>query len=359
MITSGSSVTSGDFNHDGYADLFVGGRSIPGKYPVAPRSYLLRNTGKGKFEDVTAEVCPELLNPGMVTDARFANINGDEFVDLLVVGEWMEARVYINDQARKLNLKKDAFKENTSGWWLAIDANDFDRDGDTDFVLGNFGLNNQYHVDAEHPARLLYKDFDNNGSIDPIFHYYINDTLTFAYSRDELIGQIPSMKKKFVSYQSFASADFSGYFTAEQLSGSDTLTASLFETVYLSNDGKGNFEVVRLPVEAQFSPVFALASADVNGDGHLDIITGGNFTLSRVSVGQCDANYGIVLLGDGKGSFSMLDPATSGLLVRGDVRDIELMKIRDKDYMIVTRNGDAVMTYRIHNSKRGALAAAP
>ncbi|MEX2232959.1 MAG: VCBS repeat-containing protein, partial [Cyclobacteriaceae bacterium] len=203
MLTSGSSVTSGDFNDDGLIDLFVGGRSVPGKYPLAPRSYLLKNTGKGKFADVTDEYCPALASPGMVTDAQFAKINNDDLVDLVVVGEWMEVGVYINDQGRRLNLKKDAIKEKTSGWWLSIEANDFDADGDIDFVLGNFGLNNPYHVDAEHPARMLYKDFDNNGSIDPIFHYYIGDTLTFAYSRDELIGQIPSMKKKFVSYQSF------------------------------------------------------------------------------------------------------------------------------------------------------------
>jgi hypothetical protein len=226
-----------------------------------------------------------------------------------------------------------------------------------DFVLGNFGLNNVYHADAGHPASLLYKDFDNNGSIDPIFHYYIDDTLAFAYSRDELIGQIPSMKKKFISYESFASAQFPDYFSPEQLSDSDTLTAALFETVYLQNDGKGNLELKILPVEAQFSPVFALASADVNGDGHLDILTGGNFSQARVSVGQCDANYGIVFLGDGKGSFSTLDPATSGLLVRGDVRDIEVMKVKGDDYMIVSRNGDTVKAYKIRNPKSSVVAA--
>lgn len=356
MITSGSTVTSGDFNNDGLIDLFVGGRSIPGKYPLAPRSYLLKNSGKGKFEDVTAAFCPALLHPGMVTDARFADVNNDDHADLMVVGEWMEVGVYINEAGRKLVLKEDALQEETSGWWLAMEANDFDQDGDLDFVLGNYGLNNAYHADAAHPARLLYKDFDSNGSIDPIFHYYIGDTLTFAYSRDELIGQIPSMKKKFVNYESFASANFADYFSKEQLSGSDTLSAAMFETVYLENDGNGRFAIRRLPVEAQFSPVFALASADVNGDGHLDIITGGNFTQSRVGIGQCDANYGIVFLGDGKGSFSTLDPATSGLLIRGDVRDIAVMKIKGEDYMIVSRNGDKVMGYRLMRVSDGMLA---
>lgn len=349
MVTSGSSVTSGDFNNDGLVDLFVGGRSIPGKYPLAPRSYLLQNMGNGKFEDVTSEFCPALLRPGMVTDAKFINLNDDAFIDLIVVGEWMEVGIYINDQAEKFTLKKDAINQNTSGWWLTIEANDFDNDGDNDLVLGNFGLNNPYHVDAEHPARLLYKDFDNNGSIDPIFHYYIDDTLAFAYSRDELIGQIPSMKKKFLSYQSFASAKFSNYFSGDQLAGSDTLSASLLETIYLESDGKGNFILKKLPVEAQFSPVYALASADVNKDGNLDIITGGNLTQTRVSIGQYDANYGIVFLGDGKGSFSTMDPVTSGLRVKGDVRDISIINIKGSDYMLISRNGESVKVFKVQN----------
>lgn len=356
MITSGSCVTSADFDGDGLADLFVGGRSVPGRYPLAPRSYLLRNTGNGKFQDVTASFSEELVNPGMVTDAKFADINGDGRADLVVVGEWMEVGVYLNEAGKKLVLNKNAFNKNTSGWWLAINADDYDADGDTDFVLGNFGLNNVYDVDEDHPARLLYKDFDGNGSIDPIFHYYIDDTLAFAYSRDELIGQIPGMKKTFVSYGSFASARFNDYFSAEQLEGSDTLSAEIFESVFLQNDGKGNFTLVKLPVEAQFSPIYALASADVNSDGHLDIITGGNFTASRVSVGQCDANYGIVLLGDGKGSFSTLDASLSGLKIRGNVRDIRIVSIRGSEYMIVARNGDRVQVYKIAASSTDRLA---
>ena len=354
MITSSSTVTTGDFNSDGHIDIFVGGRSVPGKYPLAPRSYLLKNNGKGTFEDVTEKFCPALLNPGMVTDAQFADVNGDKFPDLLVVGEWMEASMYFNKEGRSFDLESDAFGDGTAGWWLTIEGNDFDGDGDTDFVLGNFGLNNQYHVDAEHPAKLLYKDFDNNGSIDPIFHYYVDDTLAFAYSRDELIGQIPGMKKKFVDYNSFAAADFSEYFSGEQLAGSDTLTAGLLETVYMQNDGKGKFTMRKLPVEAQFSPVHAIASADVNGDGHLDIITGGNFTQARVSTGQCDANYGIVFLGDGKGAFSTLDPEMSGLKIRGDVRDFSLIRIKGELYLLAGRNGDSVKVYRIQPQKAAA-----
>jgi len=356
MRTSGSCVTAGDFDGDGLQDLFVGGRSVPGKYPLAPRSYLLRNTGKGKFEDVTSSFCASLVKPGMVTDAAFADVNGDGAADLVVVGEWMEIGVYMNDGGKKLIKRRGAFSEATAGWWLALSPADFDADGDVDFVLGNFGLNNVYNVDQEHPAKLLYKDFDNNGSIDPILHYYIDDTLAFAYSRDELIGQIPGMKKTFVDYESFASTPFQDFFSPGQLAGSDTLSARMFESVFLRNDGKGTFAIVKLPMEAQFAPVYALASEDVNSDGHLDIITGGNFTQSRVSVGPCDANYGVVLLGDGQGSFSTLDPAVSGLLIRGDVRDIQTIPVKGDRYMLVGRNGDSLQVYRIRKPLPGQLA---
>lgn len=346
ILSSASSVAAADFDGDGHMDIFVGGRSVPGAYPRPPRSYLLRNTGKGKFEDVTEQFCPQLMTPGMVTDVHAADVNGDNYPDLMVVGEWMEPGVHLNEGGQRLVAMPDGVPAGTSGWWLTIEANDFDGDGDQDFVLGNFGLNNQYHVDASRPARLLYKDFDSNGSIDPIFCYYISDTLSFAYSRDELLGQLPGMKKKFVDYHTFATTPFSEFFTPEQLADCDTLTATMLESVYLSNDGTGRFEVKRLPMEAQFAPVYALASMDVNGDGHLDIVTGGNFTQARVSVGQCDANYGIVLLGDGAGQFRAADPAGSGLKVRGDVRDIQVLNIRGTDHLFFGRNGDSLKVWR-------------
>jgi hypothetical protein len=347
MFVSGSSVTAGDFDKDGLDDLFVGGRFIPGKYPVAPRSFLLKNKGKGKFEDVTADFCPELMDPGLVTDVQFIEMNGDGWLDLVVVGEWMEIGVYTNERGEKYSRKKDAFPRNTSGWWLTIAADDFDQDGDVDLVLGNFGLNNPYKPDTTRPASLVFKDFDNNGSIDPIFSYYMADTNSFAYSRDELIGQIPSMKKKFPDYLSFAKADITDFFSAEQMVEVDSLGATLLESIYLENNGQGNFSIKKLPVEAQFSPIYAIASMDVNHDGHADLVTGGNLETTRVSSGQYDANYGMVFLGDGKGVFTTLNPAISGLNIRGDIRDISRINIKATEYGIFSRNDDSLKIFKI------------
>ena len=347
MLESGSSVTAGDFDKDGLLDLFVGSRYIPGKYPVAPRSYLLKNKGEGKFEDITEEYCPQLMNPGLVTDAQFIELNGDGWVDLVVVGEWMEVGIYTNVQGNNFLPKEEAFQQNTSGWWLTIEANDFDQDGDIDLVLGNFGLNNPYKPNASRPATLAYKDFDNNGSIDPIFSYYMADTNSFAYSRDELIGQIPSMKKKFPNYLSFANTDIKDFFSKEQLTDVDSLEAVLLESSYFENDGQGNFTIKKLPIEAQFSPIFAILSVDINRDGNRDLVTGGNITNTRVSSGPTDASYGMVFLGDGKGNFTTMNPAVSGLYIRGDIRDIKKFTINGADYGMFSRNDDSLKIFKI------------
>src|SRR5690606_37823470 len=347
MHVSGSSVTTGDFDKDGAMDLFVGSRFIPGKYPIAPRSYLLKNQGDGRFDDVTNNVSPDLKHPGLVTDAQFVELNGDDWVDLVVVGEWMEVGIYTNDNGKGLVLNTSAFEEGTSGWWQTIEAVDLDKDGDQDLILGNYGLNNPYKPNPQRPASLVYKDFDKNGSIDPIFSYYLADTNSFAFSRDELIGQVPSLKKKFPNYLSFAKADLADYFSNEQLVDTDTLQAVLLESVYLENTGKGSFIVKRLPIEAQFSPIFAFLPIDINKDGHLDLITGGNLKASRVRVGSTGANNGIVLRGDGVVGFATLKPINSALNIQGDIRDISRLEIQRIDYTLFSRNNDKLKIYQL------------
>ncbi|WPP48625.1 VCBS repeat-containing protein [Catalinimonas niigatensis] len=345
MLSSGGCVTIADPDNDGDLDLFIGGRLVPGRYPLSPRSYLLQNDGSGKFTDVTQAFAPDLVEGGMISDAHFEDLNGDGFADLVVVGEWMPIRVFHNEEGKRLQEAHMPALARSSGWWNTIHATDFDQDGDTDFVVGNFGKNNLYHVTAEQPARLIYKDFDGNGSIDPIFTHYLQGEEVFAYSKDELLGQIISLKKKFYDYKTFSQTAPKDYFTSEQLNGADTLYAQMLESVYLQNEG-GTFKLVPLPIQAQFSPVYAIASLPVNDDAYPELILGGNQSLSRVSTGRYDANYGLVLSNQNGNAWEVMKPAETGMTVRGDVRSIVPMEINENWYLFFGRNKDSLSIYQ-------------
>ncbi|MEQ9443033.1 MAG: VCBS repeat-containing protein [Cyclobacteriaceae bacterium] len=345
MITSGAAVSAGDVDQDGDLDLFVGGRLIPGKYPLSPRSYLLENDGVGHFQDVTEAMAPALLQPGMVTDAVFTQLNEDDYPDLILAGEWMPIRVLYNQSGEGFEETATESLHTTRGWWNSLHVNDFDQDGDMDIIAGNFGENNLYHPRTEEPIRLVYSDFDQNGSIDPIFTHYLQGKEVFAYSKDELLGQIIALKKMFPDYETFAQTSPQAYFSEAQLAEADTLLVTTFESVYLQNEG-GSFTRHPLPIAAQFAPVYAITSADVDQDGQLDLILGGNQSVTRVSTGRYDASYGLVLQGDGTGEFAVMSANQSGISVQGDVRDIVYEQIKDTPYLLFARNNDSLQVYR-------------
>ena len=342
MLTSGGTVTSADIDQDGDQDLFVGGRLIPGKYPLAPRSYILANDGTGNFTDVTESFAPVLVNAGMITDAVFTELNEDDYPDLAVVGEWMPVQLFYNEAGQQLQATEIL---NSDGWWNTLHATDVDQDGDTDLVAGNFGQNNLYRPTASQPARLIYRDFDENGSIDPIFTHYLQGEEVFAYSKDELLSQLNSLKKQFYSYQTFAKTSPREYFSAEQLAEADTLSATLFESVYLENQN-GTFAIHSLPSEAQFAPIYAITSADINQDGKPDLILGGNQSLTRVSTGRFDASFGLVLTYAEDGNFEVMNPSQSGIMVRGDVRDIIYQSNESQSHLLFSRSNDSLVVYR-------------
>jgi hypothetical protein len=348
MLTSKGCVKAGDIDGDGDMDLFIGGRVVPGKYPTPAESYLLLNDGKGNFTDATSSILPALKNIGMVTDALWMDINRDGKNDLIVVGEWMPVKVFINHDKVLKDESNKYIKFTSNGWWNKIYAGDFDGDGDDDIIIGNIGLNTQFHSNEKEPLQLYYKDFDGNGSIDPIFCYYINGVSYPANSRDDLADQLPMVKKKFLEYHEYANATISDVFTPEQLKDAKVLNVTEQSTLYLQNDGEKGFNKKPLPVEAQYAPVYAITSLDANKDGKKDLLLAGNNSWTRIKYGRYYANHGILLIGDGKGNFSYVPQIQSGLNVRGDVRSMLPLKTGTSVSILFGMNNAPVISYRLN-----------
>ena len=323
MLASKGCVKAADIDGDGDLDLFVGGRVVPGKYPTAPRSYILLNDGKGTFTDVTQNNCAALVQPGMVTDALWMDINNDKQPDLIVVGEWMPVKVFINAKGILTDASSTYIHFASTGWWNRISAADMDCDGDADLVIGNYGINTQFHVSEREPMNLYFKDFDNNGSVDPVLCYYIDGVSYPAASRDDLTDQLPGLKKKFLTYKAYASATISDIFTPDQLKDAGVLKAETMETVYLENQGSKGFFKKELPLPAQYAPVYGIVMEDFNKDGKKDMLLAGNNTWTRIKYGRYNANHGVLLTGDGKGNFTYVPQAKSGLTLKGNVKSLQ------------------------------------
>jgi hypothetical protein len=346
---STSCVRPADFNKDGAIDLFVGIRLKPFEYGVPCNGYMLKNDGKGHFTDVTAQVAPELLNIGMIRDMMWADVNGDGEPDMIIAGDWMPLKVFINHNGI-FKEEKDAFSsENTSGWWNCLAAGDFNGDGKIDFIAGNHGLNSRFKATPEKPVTMYVSDFDLNGTVEQIICTYDGDKSYPLALKHDLTRQIPELLKKYPKYEMYKDQQITDIFTPEQLKNSIRLDADLLETSLFINDGTGHFTRKPLPPEVQFSTVYAAAVGDYNNDGNLDILLGGNLFNVKPEVGRYDASYGALLLGDGHGNFSYVPAKTSGFHLDGEIRDIkEVTTLKDK-ILVVARSNDPVQVFKVLN----------
>jgi hypothetical protein len=352
MTDSGSCVVAADYDCDGDLDLFVGGRVYPGKYPLPAKSYILRNDG-GKFSNVTEEVGgKELSRVGIVTAALWTDFDNDGQIDLMLAGEWMPVTFFRNDKGRFSNVSHSIGLQHTSGWWNSLASGDFDNDGDTDYVLGNCGRNSRYKPTAAEPIAVYAKDFDQNGTLDPVLTYYLQGKQQVTHARDEMIGQMTFMRKRFLKYADYAKGTFADVFTKEELNGAYVLTCDQFESVYLQNEGNGKFSLKPLPMRAQFSPLFGMTSLDVDQDGNLDLLAVGNSYATEVTIGRYDAGIGLYLKGDGKGNFNPVSVTKSGFSVTGDAKGLATLQTQTgQNLVLVTQNSGPLLAFSQPTSK--------
>ncbi|WP_106566117.1 VCBS repeat-containing protein [Cecembia rubra] len=351
VFSSSSCARVADFNGDGHPDVFVGGRVVPGNYPKSPKSQLLLNDGNGKFRDVIGEIGTNMEYMGMVTDAAWVDLNADSFPDLIVVGEFMPVKIFLNEGGEKFIDATDSyFDKPLTGLWSSLAMADFDGDGDVDFVLGNFGSNSQLKANQREPIRLYFGDFDNNGSVDPILTYFIQGKPYPFASRDELLDQMYSLRSKFNNYASYADAQLEEILNADQLKKAEVLEAAELRSVYLENKN-GRFIPRPLPSQAQFAPIRSILVHDFDKDGHLDLVLGGNENSSRLRIGVIDANFGQLFKGDGNGNFQYITQKKSGLSIYGDVKSMKMIQSGSRTFLVVGLNNRPIETYLLNEKK--------
>lgn len=344
-MESTSCVQAADYDGDGDLDLFVGTRLKPAVYGVPVSGYLLVNDGQGKFEDVTAEVAPELDQIGMITDALWTDYDSDGDKDLFVVGEWMPLSIFQNHKGKLKNVSLQLGFEQTNGFWNCIKSGDFDDDGDMDYVIGNQGLNTRFKASEKEPVSILVNDYDKNRTAEQIISVYNNGISYPLVLRHDLTMQMPSLKKKYLYYENYKGQKVEDIFTDKQIRTSAKSYVYNTQTSIALNNGDGTFELKPLPIEAQFAPVYGLLVDDFNEDGHLDILMGGNFYQAKPEVGIYDASYGLMLTGDGKGNFNPLKAEESGFLVKGAIRDFVEIEVAGEELILVGRNDAEVVVY--------------
>ncbi|WP_258103448.1 VCBS repeat-containing protein [Marinoscillum sp. MHG1-6] len=325
-FVSGSCVTAADYDLDGDLDLFVGGRTEVGKYPLPVSSAILKNDN-GRFIDVTAQLAKALTDLGLVTSAIWTDFDNDRDPDLIVVGEWMPVTFFRNDVTGFTNITEQGQLKNETGWWNSIAGGDFDKDGDIDYIAGNLGLNSKFQGSQKEPVEVFAKDFDQNGSLDPILTKY-NQGISYPVpGRDELISQMMIFtRKRFPNYIGYADITVQELFSEKELETAYRAKATNFKSSYIENLGNGRFKMHDLPMEAQISPVFGLLIRDMNEDGNLDVLLTGNSYASDYMSGQYDAGNGLFLQGNGKGEFDAMPLSKSGFYANGNQKSLaELM----------------------------------
>lgn len=343
--TNCGTAISVDYDNDGKLDVFVGSRSVPQNYGAIPESFLYHNEGNGIFSDVSESVAPEFKNLGMITGADWSDFNNDGKKELLIIGEWMSPKLYSFNGTKMKSLPTGL--ENNLGWWQHLNVADLDNDGDLDLLLGNIGENFYLKPTEKEPVKLWMNDFDQNGTPDKIVSRTIGNRDVSVFLKKEIAEQIPSIKKGNLTHQEFAKKSIQELFK-DEINTSKTLKVNIASSVIAINNGKGNFTLMPLPTYMQLSSLNASAIIDLDGDGLLDIVTGGNFTDLLPQFCSVDASYGNVLMNKGKNSYALLSSSASGLSLQKQIRDLKSININRSKNLLFLQNNDMPVLFKIN-----------
>lgn len=356
LSTNSSNVKAIDFDQDGDLDLFVGSRVLPFSYPSPDRSYIFENQSEGstiKFVDVTQEVNPDLVYPGLISDALWTDFNNDFWPDLILAGEWMPLRFFENKQGKLVEITENTGVQNQLGWWNSLSAADFDNDGDTDYVAGNAGRNINFQGSEKEPVRLYAKDLDNNGTIDPLLSFYLRDSVgvrkEYLYHPwQDVTKQYVGIRKKFNSFGEFGASTLPEMFDDGLLNDAVKLTFNFMESSLVENLGNGKFKIHPLPLEAQFAPVYGILPKDINNDNLLDILMVGNDFGMEVQQGMADGMVGLVLKNEGNSKMRALSLNDTHFYVPGNAKALVNVNLNNgNELFIASQNNDSlrVMEY--------------
>jgi enediyne biosynthesis protein E4 len=326
---SGKSIAIADYDKDGKQDIFIGGRTVPGHYGLIPESYLLLRKGE-KFE------IENKWKAGMVTDAKWIDLDNDTWLDLVLVGEWMPISIYKN--VKGVLDKQVTIISNSNGWWNCISTTDINKDGLPELVLGNLGINSRYKATSEEPLSMLVNDFDNNGSTDCIISGFNKGISYPLATRENLLDQMVYLRKKFIRNSQYATATIKDIFSPDQINSSQTFFSNTMQSCIAINKGNFTFTMQNLPLEAQVFPVQAIQVVDLNKDGFDDLLLVGNDYSAELETGINDAGIGLCLIGSKNGSFAT--DAAFDCYIPGDTRIINQIKIDGKWAYLVGKNQD-------------------